>query len=146
MAFKAEPGRHGMRHVVVRVRRPQTNGKIARVHKEIERCLPSFGAESSPTATRCDRPGGRFDVGGQFHTEGPRAPPDRLVARYNYERDHMSPCEGETPAEAYARKMPLGGRSRTGSRASRTGVSREGALLLGSYKSRSRHNANIHQQ
>ena len=30
----------------------------------------------------------------------------RLVDRYNYERDHMSLDEGETPAMAYARKMP----------------------------------------
>ena len=32
----------------------------------------------------------------------------RLVDRYNYERDHMSLGEGETPAMAYARKMPRG--------------------------------------
>ena len=45
-------------------------------------------------------------MGGPFYTEGPRGPIDRLVGRHNYERDHMSLDEGETPAEAYARKMP----------------------------------------
>ena len=45
-AFEAEPERLGIWHVVARVRHPQTNGKIERVHKEIERQLPSSGAES----------------------------------------------------------------------------------------------------
>jgi len=35
------------------------------------------------------------------------------VEWHNYERDHMSLDEGETPAEAYARKMtPRGGHGR----------------------------------
>ena len=56
-AFEAELERLGIRHVVARVRHPQTNGKIERVHKDIEDHLPSFEAESSLAATRCDRPG-----------------------------------------------------------------------------------------
>ena len=36
-AFEAELKRLGIRHVLSRIRRPQTNGKIERVHKEIER-------------------------------------------------------------------------------------------------------------
>ena len=31
---------------------------------------------------------------------------DRLVERCSHERDHMLLDEGETPAMAYARKMP----------------------------------------
>ena len=105
-AFEAELKRLGIRHVLSRIRHPQTNGKIERVHKEIERHLASFEAESSRTATRCDRPGGHFTVGNPFHSKGPIDPIDRLVEWYNHERDHMSLDEGETPAEAYARKMP----------------------------------------
>ena len=45
-AFEAEPGRLGIRHVVAMVRRLQADGKIERVHKEIERRPPSSGAES----------------------------------------------------------------------------------------------------
>ena len=105
-AFEAELRRLGIRHVMARIAHPQTNGKIERVHKEIERRLASFEAESAMTATRCDRPGGHFTVGGPFHAEGPNDPIDRLVAWYNYERDHMSLDEGEAPAMAYARKMP----------------------------------------
>ena len=132
---------------MARIAHPQTNGKIERVHKEIERHLASFEAESAMTATRCDRPGGHFTVGGPFHAEGPNDPIDRLVAWYNYERDHMSLDEGETPAMAYARRMPPGGsRSRTSSRAYPTGADRRkhrannnllqargGCTLFGSY-------------
>ena len=42
-AFEAEPGRLGIRHVVARVRHPQANGKIERVHKVIEHRPPSSG-------------------------------------------------------------------------------------------------------
>ena len=105
-AFEAELRRLGIRHVMARIAHPQTNGKIERVHKEIECHLASFEAESAMTSTRCDRQGGHFTVGGPFHAEGPNDPIDRLVAWYNYERDHMSLDEGETPAMAYARKMP----------------------------------------
>ena len=105
-AFEAELERLGIRHIVARVRHPQTNGKIERFHKDIEDHLPSFEAESSLAATRCDRPGGHFTVGGPFHSEGPADPIDRLVQWYNYERDHMSLDEGETPYMAYVRKMP----------------------------------------
>ena len=52
--------------------------------------------------------GGHFTVGGPFHAEEPNDPIDRLVEWYN-ERDRMSLDEDETPAMAYARKMPPGG-------------------------------------
>ena len=42
-AFEAEIERLGIRHVVARVRRPQANAKIERVHKEIERRRPPPG-------------------------------------------------------------------------------------------------------
>lgn len=44
--------------------------------------------------------------GGPFHRACPQDAMSRLVEWYNYERDHMSLDEGETPAMAYARKMP----------------------------------------
>ena len=108
-AFEAELKRLGIRHVVAKIAHPQTNGRIERVHREIERHPASFEAESAATSTRRDLPGGHFTVGGPFHAGGATDPIDRLVEWYNHERDHMSPGEGETPAMAYARKMPPGG-------------------------------------
>ena len=105
-AFEAELRRLGIRHVKARIAHPQTNGNIERFHKEIECRLREFEAESAPMATRSDLPGGHFTVGSPFHTEGPRDPIALLVDWYNYERDHMSLDEGETPAMAYVRKMP----------------------------------------
>ena len=92
-AFEAELKRLGIRHVLARIRRPQTNGKIERIRKEIERRQASFEAESSRTATGCDRPGGgggHFTVGSQFRSKGPMDPIDRLAEWYNYERSHAA--------------------------------------------------------
>ena len=101
-----------MRHVVARIAHPQTNGRIERVHKEIERYLASFEAESAMMSTRRDLPGGggHFTVGGPFRAEGPNDTTGRLVERCSHERDHMSLDEDEATAMAYARKMPPGGR------------------------------------
>ena len=105
-AFEAELKRLNTRHVLARIAHPQTNGKIERFHKTVRRHLGEFEAESSLTATRSGLPGGHFTVGGPFHHAGPQDAMSRLVEWYNYERDHMSLDEGETPAMAYARKMP----------------------------------------
>ena len=43
-AFEAELKCLGIRHVLARIRRPQTNGRIERVRKEIERRPASFEA------------------------------------------------------------------------------------------------------
>ena len=57
-AFEAELKRLGMRHVMARIARPQTNGRIERVHGEIERRLASFEAGSAMTSTKRDLLGG----------------------------------------------------------------------------------------
>lgn len=106
-AFEAELKRLGIRHILARIAHPQTNGKIERFHRTVRRHLHEFESESSRTATRSDLPGGHFNVGGPFHrAKGPQDAMSRLVEWYNHERDHMSLDEGETPAMAYARKMP----------------------------------------
>ena len=106
-AFESELERLNIRHVLARVAHPQTNGKIERFHRVVRRHLGEFEAEGSRTSTRSDLPGGQFTVGGPFHNAGvPQDAMSRLVEWYNYDRDHMSLDEGETPAMAYARKMP----------------------------------------
>ena len=106
-AFESELKRLNIRHVLARIAHPQTNGKIERFHGAVKRHLHEFKAESSQTSTRSDLPGGHHTVGGPFHrADGPQDAMSRLVHWYNYERDHMSLDEGETPAMAYVRKMP----------------------------------------
>ena len=106
-AFEAELKRLNIRHVLARIAHPQTNGKIERFHRTVRRHLHEFESESSRTATRSYLPDGQFTVGGPFHrAKGPQDAMSRLVEWYNHERDHMSLDEGETPAMAYARKMP----------------------------------------
>ena len=95
-----------IRHVLARVRHPQTNGKIERFHEEIERHLTGFEAESVAVSTRCGPDGAAAHVGGPFHQSGPKDAMTRLVEWYNEDRPHMSLDEGETPAEAFVRKMP----------------------------------------
>jgi len=44
-------------------------------------------------------------VGGIFHVAGAEDPVKRMVDWYNHERTHMSLLKGETPAQAFVRKM-----------------------------------------
>ena len=93
----------GIKHVMARIRHPQTNGKLERFHLEIERHLKSFEDESASNTVRNVRPGDR--VGGPFHAAGMADPVARLVDWYN-NLPHMSLMDGkETPAEAYVRKQ-----------------------------------------
>lgn len=93
----------GIRHVMARIRHPQTNGKLERFHREIEQHLESFEEESACSTVRDSKPGGH--VGGPFHTAGMTDPVTRLVEWYN-NLPHMSLMDGrETPAEAYRRKQ-----------------------------------------
>ena len=92
-----------IKHVVARVRHPQTNGKLERFHLEIERHPKSFEAESASNTVRNVRPGN--PVGSPFHAAGVTDPVARLVDWYN-NLPHMSLMDGkETPAEAYVRKQ-----------------------------------------
>ena len=104
--FEKELVALGIRHILARVNHPQTNGKLERFHGELQRRLPNFvNASSSKTAWSGSRkPGGR--VGNPFYSTGSTDPVARLVHWYNYDRTHMSLNKGETPAKAFARKMP----------------------------------------
>lgn len=58
----------GIRHVLARVKHPQTNGKLGRIHGEIQRKLPEFEAILMRTSESIDL----------------------FMRWYNYERPHMS--------------------------------------------------------
>ena len=79
----------GIRQILARVKHPQTNGKLERIHGEIQRKLPEFEAILMRTSE----------------------PSDLFMKWYNYERPHMSLDYDnlETPWEAFRRKMPPAG-------------------------------------
>ena len=76
----ATPEKQGVRH-------PQTNGKLERLHGEIQRKLPEFEAIMMRKSD----------------------PVDLFMEWYNHRRPHMSlgvDGENETPTHAFIRKMP----------------------------------------
>ena len=99
--FEKELVALGVRHTLARA-----SGKLERFHGELQRRLPNFIGASAGKTTRAagSAPGGH--VGGPFHSAGPTDPVARLVRWYNHDRAHMSLNKGETPARAFARKMP----------------------------------------
>ena len=105
-AFEKELVAMGIRHILARVNHPQTNGKLERFHGELQRRLPNFINASADKTARA--PGSRSagHVGSPFHSAGPTDPVTRLIHWYNHDRTHMSLNKGETPARAFARKMP----------------------------------------
>ncbi len=88
----------GIRHILARVRHPQTNGKLERMHGELQRKLHGFGNVAGP-------PGTGAPVGNPVIHEDPV---DRFIHWYNHRRPHESLDWDtlETPAHAFARKMP----------------------------------------
>ena len=105
--FEKELDRLEIRHILARVRHPQTNGKLERFHGELQRHLKSFEEESSEKTTRTmGRPS---SVGGPFYTAEKQDSVTRLVIWYNEERAHMSLNKNETPLQAFKRKMPPAG-------------------------------------
>ena len=76
----------GIHQILARVKHPQTNGKLERLHGEIQRKLPEFEAILMRKSD----------------------PIDLFMQWYNYDRPHMSlnRDERETPAQAFVRKMP----------------------------------------
>ena len=76
----------GIRQILAGVRHPQTNGKLERLHGEIQRKLPEFEAIMMRKSD----------------------PVDLFMRWYNHDRPHMSLDWDnlETPARAFARKMP----------------------------------------
>ena len=78
-----------IRQILARVRHPQTNGKLERLHGEIQRKLPEFEAILMRKSD----------------------PMDLFMKWYNYDRPHMSLrySQRETPWQAFQRKMPPAG-------------------------------------
>ena len=76
----------GIRQILAGVRHPQTNGKLEKLHGELQRKLPEFEAIMMRKSD----------------------PVDLFMRWYNYDRPHMSLGRDgeETPAEAFVRKMP----------------------------------------
>ena len=72
-----------IRQILARVKHPQTNGKLERIHGKIQRKLPKFESILMRTSD----------------------PIDLFMKWYNYERPHMSPDYDnlETPWEAFQR-------------------------------------------
>ena len=87
----------GIRHILARVAHPQTNGKLERVHGEIQRKLPLFYDVAGPPGSACP-------INPSVIESDPMV---RFMKWYNYERPHMSLDTDieETPAMAFERKM-----------------------------------------
>ena len=95
-------------HILARVRHPQTNGKMERLHGEIERYLRKFEEESADRTAR-----GPHDshMGGSFHASPMMDAIDRFMDWYNHDRAHRSLDweNQETPAQTFSRNMPHAG-------------------------------------
>ena len=88
-----------IRHILARIRHPQTNGKLERLHGELQRKVHRFEDVAGPPCT-----GAPFGV-----RKIEKDPVARFIHWYNYERPHKSLDWDrlETPAEAFVRKKPL---------------------------------------
>ncbi len=102
--FEKRLVRLGIRQILAGVGHPQTNGKLERLHGEIQRKLHHFEGSSYGTAVKADPD---CHVGGPFHTGGARDPMERFIDWYNNSRAHMSLDweDQETSAQAFVRKM-----------------------------------------
>ncbi len=87
----------GIRHILARVAHPQTNGKLERVHGEMQRKLRLFHDVA-----------GRPGICPVNPTRVETDPVARFVKWYNRERPHMSldADVGETPEMTFERKTP----------------------------------------
>ncbi len=87
-----------IKHILARVNHPQTNGKLERLHGELQRKLHEFVDVVGP-------PGTANPMNVQPIESDPVV---RFVRWYNYERPHdsLDTSKLETPAQAFARKMP----------------------------------------
>ena len=99
-----------IKHILARVRHPQTNGKLERLHGEMQRKLRRF--EAAASSSRIRRGASKDShVGGPFCAAPAKDPVERFMEWYNHDRPHMSLDWDnlETPAQAFKRKMPPAG-------------------------------------
>ena len=98
----------GIKQILARIKHPQTNGKLERLHGEIERKLHRFEASSYGSTVRNSESG---HVGSPFNAEPAKPALERFMEWYNYRRAHMSLDweNRETPAKAFLRKMAPAG-------------------------------------
>ena len=84
--FEKHLAKLGVRQILAGVRHPRTDGRLERLHGEIQRRLPGFEAAVMRTSEPAGLP----------------------MKRYSHDRPHGSPNRGglETPAQAFERKMP----------------------------------------
>ena len=111
-AFETELASLAIKHILARVGRPQTNGKLERFHGELRRKLHLFKEESSDRTVR--RTGSDTGhIGAPLNTSPKKDAITRFIEWYNYTRPHMSLDLDnlETPAQAFARKMPPPGQT-----------------------------------
>ena len=96
--FEEKMAELGIRHILARVQHPQTNGKLERLHGEIQRKLAEFNDITGP-------PGAGCHIGAEKIETDPVA---RFIRWYNERRPHESLDMDvlETPAQAFIRKMP----------------------------------------
>ena len=107
--FEARLEELGIRHILARVNHPQTNGKIERMHGELERKLHLFEEASAGRTTR--NGGDAPHVGGPFHAAPAADHLDRFFEWFNNDRPNMAldMSRRETPAQAFKRKLPKAG-------------------------------------
>ena len=88
----------GIQHILARVAHPQTNGKLERIHGEIQRKLSLFCDVAGPPGSACP-------INPPVIEQDPLV---RFMKWYNHDRPHMSLDTDieETPAMAFERKMP----------------------------------------
>ena len=87
-----------IRHILARVSRPQTNGKLERIHGELQRKSSLFEDVAGPPDSAC-----------LFNPPSIKKDPiARFMKWYNHDRQHMymDMTIEWTPAMAFKRKMP----------------------------------------
>ena len=94
----------GIKQILARIKHQQANGKLKRLHGEIDRKLHRFEASSYGSTVRNSESG---HAGGPFNTEPAKPALERFMEWYNYRRAHMPLGweNRETPAQAFLRKM-----------------------------------------
>lgn len=87
-----------IQQILARVKHPQTNGKLERLHGELQRKLHEFEDVAGPPGTGCPIRSEKIETD----------PVARFIRWYNYKRPHESLdwSNLETPSQAFRQKMP----------------------------------------